>query len=344
MSSRLRIALAGLILSCGAPLTPAEELCLSSSTEALSRICQGKNVVSGPDVSYYQGTVKWAQVKNAGQVFAIARVSDGAGTVDSQFNANWKGMRSAGLVRGVYQFFRPAQDPVAQANLLLNKVALAGGFVASDLPPVVDVEVVDGQSTATIRAKLKQWLEVIEKATNKKPIIYTAAFMNSVVGTGFSAYPLWVANYGASCPSVPDGWNQWKFWQYTSTGSISGISGSVDTNRFNGTFTQLQTFASTVVDAGHAVDAGTKSDAGTKFDAGTPVDAGQLHDAGTSTRLDAGLGLGGDAGFFDAGVDAGSSADDDDSDAGASEPDGGEGSVIGSGALLYLDTCRALTP
>ena len=50
---------------------------------------------------------------------------------------------------------------------------------------------------------------------------------------------LWVAHWTtATTPIVPGGaWggDGWTFWQYTSDGSVPGISGRVDLNRYNGT-------------------------------------------------------------------------------------------------------------
>jgi hypothetical protein len=179
------------------------------------------------------------------------------------------------------------------------------------------------------------WLNVVERATNKRPIIYTAAFMNSVVGTGFAKYPLWVANYGPTCPTVPDAWSAWRMWQYTSTGAIHGISGNVDTNRFNGSLVQLKTFAAQVVDAGVVhVDAGVAHvDAGVAHvDAGVAhVDAGVAHvDAGVA-HVDAGVA------HVDAGVmqvDAGEEVVVD------MTPDAGpEGATLGSGREVFIQTC-----
>jgi GH25 family lysozyme M1 (1,4-beta-N-acetylmuramidase) len=50
---------------------------------------------------------------------------------------------------------------------------------------------------------------------------------------------LWIAHWTtATTPSVPaGGWSGsgWTFWQYTSSGSVAGITGRVDLDRFNGT-------------------------------------------------------------------------------------------------------------
>ena len=285
----------------------------------------------GIDVSYYQGTITWASVKASGQKFAITRVSDGMTFADSKFITNWQAIKAQGLVRGTYQFFRPGQDPLGQANFLLARVAAAGGFQPNDLPVVMDMETADGQTPATIQARMHIWLNRIEAATGKKPIIYTANFMSGNIGTGFSSYVLWVANYGAVCPLMPSGWAQWKIWQYSSTGSVSGISGNVDVNKWNGTLAQLIDYVTPPPvkppdagtpkpDAGVVADAGIKADAGTRPDAGAPKDAGIAAPDAGPTEVDAG------AETFDGGEPLPS-------------PDGGEGEVLGSGRLEFIQTC-----
>ena len=262
---------AALVLSLG--LLATGLACSSSSGEnacsgqgsALS-VCAKGPTVPGIDVSYYQGNIDWAAVKKAGKVFAIARVSDGSGFIDPDFQKNWKGMKSAGLIRGVYQFFRPNQDPIAQADLLLSELKAGGGLDVADLQPVMDMEVSGGLGPAAIQANMQKWLTYVESKTGRKPIIYTAAFMSSNVGTGFVKYPLWVANYGVSCPTMPSNWTQWVMWQSGSTGSVAGIVGSVDVNVFNGTLSDLQKFIDPTPPA--APDAGAPpSDAGTGRDA-----------------------------------------------------------------------------
>jgi LysM repeat protein len=36
------------------------------------------------------------------------------------------------------------------------------------------------------------------------------------------------------------GWDAWTFWQYSESGSVPGISGSVDLDYFNGTLSDLE--------------------------------------------------------------------------------------------------------
>lgn len=210
-----------------------------SSTEQAATVCGTGPTVKGIDVSYYQGTIDWAAAKADGVEFAFVRVSDGLNNHDSKFAANWAGTKAKGILRGAYQFFRPGQDAIAQADLLLSTMGPLG---ANDLPPVIDVEAADGMSAAQISAKVKQWIAHVKAATGRTPIVYTGFYFwrDSVGAPNVLPSPLWHAQYSsAACPNIPSPWTTWAIWQYSSSGRVSGISGNVDMNRFNGTRTQL---------------------------------------------------------------------------------------------------------
>jgi len=215
--------------------------------EVRARVCADGATTKGIDVSKWQGTIDWSKVRNAGVAFAFIRVSDGANSHDSKFAANWAGARNAGVIRGAYQFFRPAQSVTAQADLLLD--AIGGSYTPGDLPPVIDVEDDAGLSTTTVASRVRQWVDRVHAALGVTPIVYTGKyFWRDEVGSpaSFAPNPLWIAQYTSLCPDLPAPWSRWTFWQYTDSGTISGISGHVDTNRFNGSLAQLQAFANGV--------------------------------------------------------------------------------------------------
>jgi lysozyme len=207
-------------------------------------VCPGASTVEGIDVSEFQGNVDWAKVKASGRQFAIIRVSDGTGHLDSTFAQNWAGAKNAGLIRGVYQFFEPGGDAVAQANLLLSKIG--GALGPDDLPPMIDVEVTGSQTPATVNSKIHQWIDKVQAATGKKPLIYTGTWFwdPNVNSSDFASYPLVESYYCSNCcPNLPKPWSKWTMWQYSSTGSVPGISGNVDLDKFDGTLAQLQAIA-----------------------------------------------------------------------------------------------------
>jgi lysozyme len=203
------------------------------STNAPSRL-------TGIDVSHYQGQIDWDAVKAAGCAFAFAKATEGAGVTDPYFAANWTGMQAAGLVRGAYHFFHPAQDASQQAAHFLATVQLK----PTDLPPVIDVEVNDGVANEAVVQGVQTWLDAVEQATGVAPIIYTAAyFWNAHLNAGFGRYPLWIAHYtSAATPApLPEGWTGWTFWQYSQSLAIDGVNGAADHDYFNGGVGDLRT-------------------------------------------------------------------------------------------------------
>ncbi len=257
----------GLAVACG---SQPDNTC---SNAAALTVCPDGLVVQGIDVSKYQGTVDWAAAKKGGVQFAIARVSDGLGYPDATFVPNWDGMKQQGIVRGVYQFFRASQDPVQQADYMLGQMAKAGAL-PNDLPPVMDIETADGVSTNAVRKAMATWLDYVAQKVGRKPMIYTANFMSSILGSGFTGYPLWVANYGAKCPLMPTGWTAWIFWQYDDKGTVKGVgtAGGLDMDEFNGTLGDLLAFANPPAPDAGAPEAGDASPGG--------LDASTYHPAG----------------------------------------------------------------
>ncbi|MDI3289846.1 GH25 family lysozyme [Polyangium sp. 15x6] len=236
------LPLAALVLpACGADAFDSSEGPLAETEQAFT-VCADGDTVEGIDVSVWQAEVNWDQVKGAGIEFAIARVSYGT-SKDTWFDTNWSGIKSAGLVRGAYQFFLPHQDAIAQADLMIDAMGELG---PGDLPPVLDVEDMAGQSKSTVVSKMKQWLAHVEAATGAKPIIYTGKYFwqDNVASYDFGDYPLWIPNYSFDCPNLPDNyWDQWILFQYTDSGSVPGVAGNVDRNAFNGSLADLMAFA-----------------------------------------------------------------------------------------------------
>jgi lysozyme len=200
------------------------------------------STVQGIDVSHFQGVVDWQQVAKAGMSFAFAKATEGITYVDPQFATNWAGIKAAGLVRGAYHFFEANDDATAQAQHFLATVQLVPG----DLPPVLDIETTAGVSDPQVWSGVATWLQIVEQATGRQPIIYTApGFWNSQApNLTLTRYPLWLADYAAQAV-LPHGWTSWLFWQHSQSGSVAGVTGAVDLDLFSGTLQQLQELAIT---------------------------------------------------------------------------------------------------
>lgn len=215
---------------------------LAGGRGPLAATCADGATSLGIDISKWQGDVDWNKVANAGVKFAFVRASHGLNTIDQWFDSNWAEARAAGIHVGVYQYFEPGQSATAQADLLLD---MMGPLQPGDLPPVIDVESHGNLSSATVAAAVTTWVARVEAATGVKPIIYTGRYFwqDYVKTSAFSTYPLWIAHYTNGCPNLPSQWSDWTAHQYTDKGTINGVSGPTDTNRFNGDAAMLAAFA-----------------------------------------------------------------------------------------------------
>jgi lysozyme len=240
---RLRLSLlliVPLLAACGAP-----DERFGSAQDAIT-ICPAGTTLEGIDVSHYDGTIDWAQVKASGRAFAFAKATEGTTYTDPSFAANWAGMKQQGIARSAYHFFHSNVDPTTEANHFLS---VMGSLQAGDLPPTLDLEVTDNQSAATITANTITWLDTVAAATGTKPILYASpSFISGTLGSpaGLENHAtLWVANWGVNCPDVPAPFTGFAFWQYSDAGTVPGISGSsnVDLDRFNGDLAALQALA-----------------------------------------------------------------------------------------------------
>jgi len=210
--------------------------------------------VPGIDVSYWDAGIDWPKVRAMGQRFVFAKATEGDFYADPTFDDNWRGAKSAGLLRGAYHFFRCNVDPKKQATKFIDYVKSMNDD--SELPPVLDLESNDNQTKEKVISRAKTWLDLVEAAFGKKPIIYSGQYFLqdylSEAGGGPPAwakdYPLWLAQYPdnyveGSQPFLPRGWYKWTFWQFSEKGMVNGINAKVDMNLFNGSLEELYKFA-----------------------------------------------------------------------------------------------------
>ena len=228
---------------------------------AVNPVCADGPTLRGIDVSEYQGVIDWDAVAADGVDFAFIRVSHSTIHYDDRFDVNWEQSQAAGVTVGVYQYYEPAEDPIAQADLMLAAI----GDQPGDLPPVIDVETAGGLSGDQIAASVQTWIDHVEDELGVRPIIYTGSyFWNDVVASdAFVDYPLWIAHYFVECPLTPTPWTRWTFHQHSDSGTTGGISGPVDQNVFNGTLDDLLALGS-----GEVPVCGTVAGAGATLDNG----------------------------------------------------------------------------
>jgi lysozyme len=205
------------------------------------RVPPGPETVNGIDISHWTPVTSWQEVKATGIGFVIMKASDGSIGVDPSFKSNWAACDQWKIKRGAYHFFHPDQDPIAQAKHFLGLVL---PISIADFPLILDFENHGGVNPNQQIVSALSFLNQVEVATNQTPIIYCSpGFINDIGNPpAFSRFPLWVANYEVTAPSVPKPWSNWKMWQKASNGKCPGITGDVDLNIFNGNLSQLSSF------------------------------------------------------------------------------------------------------
>jgi lysozyme len=155
--------------------------------------------IQGIDVSRYQSVVDWDKIAAQEVHFAFIKATEGATHTDSLFERNWKQIRATGIRRGAYAAVR-----------------LENG----DMPPVLDIETLDGSDPRKLVPALKTWLVLIRRHYGVMPILYTNLhFYNKHLAGQFADYPLWIARYGDDLPVLACG-RSWQFWQYGSRGTL----------------------------------------------------------------------------------------------------------------------------
>jgi lysozyme len=197
-------------------------------------------LIHGIDVSRYQRTINWKDVKDMqdGNVkigFAFIKATEGIGNVDEQYRRNWLKAEEQNICKGAYHFFIAGKSGKKQATNFIEMVNLKTG----DLPPVLDIEQSYGIPAAEIKKEAQEWLIIVEKQYGIKPVIYTNIdFYTNYLQHDFDDYPIWIAHYLQ--PQKPRIERKWSFWQHNESGRVNGIKTPVDFNVFSGDSTDFR--------------------------------------------------------------------------------------------------------
>ncbi len=199
-------------------------------------------VITGIDVSHWQGRIRWGRVARAGIDFAIAKATEGRNFIDSQYARNRERAHARGVSFTAYHFARPSRgrgDAVREADHFIRVARLRRG----DLIPALDLERAGGLGPRALRQWVWDWMQRVRTQLGVKPMIYTTAsfwrtyLRNTTMFADAGYRVLWIAHWGTTRPAVPaqfwDGAG-WTLWQYTDCGRVDGIRGCVDRNRFLG--------------------------------------------------------------------------------------------------------------
>jgi GH25 family lysozyme M1 (1,4-beta-N-acetylmuramidase) len=209
--------------------------------------------VEGIDVSHWQGSINWNAVRASGIEFAYIKATEGTTFRDASFNSSYPRAYYAGVVRGAYHFALPNRSGgAAQADFFASH----GGAWSADnrtLPGMLDIEynpygsTCYGISQTSMVNWIRDFINRYHFRTSRWAVIYTTFdWWNTCTGNygGFAVNnPLWLARYSINPGPLCRGWTFRTIWQFTDSGRISGISGLVDRDHFNGSRARLLALA-----------------------------------------------------------------------------------------------------
>lgn len=184
--------------------------------------------IAGIDVSSHDHAVRdinWPGVAASGVRFAYVKATEGTTYVNPYFASDYQAARRAGLYVGAYAYGRPdLGNPVGQADHFISQFRWTPD--TRTLVPFLDLEWPYGgikknscwglsprQMTTWIRAFLSR----VEARIGRPPMIYTNTYWwNPCTGrdASFGRYPLDIAAYTSTPPTLPAGWSRFAIWQY----------------------------------------------------------------------------------------------------------------------------------
>lgn len=199
---------------------------------------RGTNVKHVIDVSKHQGTIDWDSLWASGEVDAvILRIGFGQETnqLDSQFEYNLSAVKRLGIPYSVYHYSYAYNTDMAlaEANLLISwfsKYSLNPSFnVYYDLEnwklQSSGVQATDLMNSDTCAAVATTYLTRLNQAGIGSSIYTYTDYANNML-YGVRSSINWIAQYNNNCAYT----GSYIGWQYTSSDTITGITGNVDSS------------------------------------------------------------------------------------------------------------------
>lgn len=188
-------------------------------------------IYQGIDVSVYQGDINFEQVKAHGIEVVYIRAGEGSGYIDSRFEQNYEKARNAGMKIGYYHYVTAVNTEEAARQAEFFYSLIKGKTI--DCYPAMDFESFGGLSKAEVNEIARTYIETLSRLLGYSAAIYTDVYnIETLWDSSFSAYPLWVAEYGTGTPENIGAWDDWSGFQYSDRGNVSGIYGNVDLDYF----------------------------------------------------------------------------------------------------------------
>jgi len=185
----------------------------------------------GPDVNHYHGVRDWTALATSGATFFGAKATEGAHTVDDQFERHRDGFRAhcPNFTMAVYyHMFHAEKDPATQAYHFADVVGplqprerLCCDFEGASYRNM-DLGVMRLHGLQFLEAFYAR-LDSLGVLEGTRPLIYTSDQHWKVIGDPAwpraSGIDLWVPRYASPEPQppkiLPSSWAAWQILQYT---------------------------------------------------------------------------------------------------------------------------------
>jgi lysozyme len=192
------------------------------------------------DLSHWQSTVDFSELKDAGVLGVIFKCTEGTGYLDDTYSPRVAQATEVGLYVAAYHFLHHSyvQD---QMDWFVKNAGLADGCRL----------VIDYENSNNDEANFDDLIEAVEYLMAEYPQYEITVYSGNKIkedlagsiynGTLAANTSLWIAHYTSNeSPVWPSAtWPQWSLWQWTESGDVAGVAGDCDLNRWNGNPSKL---------------------------------------------------------------------------------------------------------
>lgn len=194
----------------------------------------------GVDLSNNNGHVNFDALAASGVQFVICKASEGTYFRDGWFGQYWSECKRLSIARGAYHFARPSESgATAEADYFLDAIRLLYGDLETGDVLALDLE--DPYAQGDLSGWCLQWLQRVEQSVGFRPMVYVSPSYTQAHylarQPSLAQYGLWLASWGVPTPPpAPSPWSLVAIHQIGvgPAGSVPGVAGQCDLDRFNG--------------------------------------------------------------------------------------------------------------
>lgn len=168
----------------------------------------------------------YTQVMASGRSFVYIKATEGVTWTSGMLERHSEDAEAVGFKRGAYHYFR-ARDGIEQIDHFLSTI---DGYTW-ELPPVLDVEELDGQLPYVLVDHLADCLDHAGENVGlyTMPGFWNTLPLDSIFAVRTAPW-LWVATWGPK-PLACNKLGAPKIWQYSASAAVPGFPGHADVNR-----------------------------------------------------------------------------------------------------------------